>query len=188
MARSKGKSKRKAHQKKRKRYMKLREELQVAGEIATTPEGAIRDERVDPATQSEQRIPSLDRAAVTRGWAVPEHVKRQVIERLAEPFFEGLQTVEDKDGNQIIIPPDRYLLKENAKVLVAADRQQWERDAPEEAGKAAGANQAAVVDLKQLMEMAAEQRRRAAELSAVNLLPVETKPIDAEPSQNGTAK
>ena len=176
MARSPGKTKRKTRQKKRQQYMKLREDLQVAGEIATTPEGAIRDERVDPSTQSEQRIDSLDRAAITKGWAVPEHIKRKVVERLAEPFFEEPQTVTDKDGNLISIPPDRYLLKENAKALIAADRQQWERDEPEKAGKAAGAAQQQVVDLGALLRAAAEQRARDA---MPNMLP----PME---SQDGT--
>lgn len=114
-------------QKLKKNYAKMREEAQLTGVIPTVPEGAVRDERVDPRAQSEQKIPSLDRQAVVKGWSVPEETKRMVVERLAEPFFEV-------DPDKI----DRYLLKENAKVLVLADQRQYERDNPEEAGKAKG--------------------------------------------------
>lgn len=108
------------------------------GVLPTTPEGALRDERVDPSTQEDQRIDQLDRDAIRKGWSVPEHAKAKVIERLLEPFWEEPVTVEDRDGNPVTIPPDRHLLKENAKVLVMADKSQWERDHPKEAGQARG--------------------------------------------------
>lgn len=69
---------------------------------------------------------------------MPEHVKAKVIERLAEPFFEEPVVVQDREGNDVTIPPDRYLMGMNARVLVAADKEQYERDNPEAAGKAKG--------------------------------------------------
>lgn len=105
--------------------MEVREEAQLQGIIQVSPEGAVRNERVDPLTQSTQEIPSLDRAAVVRGWAVPEEKKQLVVAKLLEPFSSE--------------EADPYLLKENAKVLVQADQRQYERDHPEEAGKARGA-------------------------------------------------
>ena len=129
---------RKAMQRKVERFMKDREDLMLAGRIAIIPEGAVRDERVDPRSQEEQRTDSLDRQAILKGWAVSEEGKRKVIERLLEPFYEEPVTMEDKDGNPVVIPPDRQLLKENAKVLVIADKNQWERDHPKEAGQARG--------------------------------------------------
>lgn len=135
-------AKRNRKQKVKARYSKAREEAQLSGVIETIPEGAVRDERVNPASQGEQALPALDRRAVREdgvgGWSVPERVKRVVIERLAEPFFEEGRTVVDKEGRQVTLPPDRNLLKENAKVLVLADQRQYERDQPELAGKAKG--------------------------------------------------
>src|SRR5678815_336764 len=85
-----GGKKRKAKQSTKERYAKAREQAQIEGVIATTPEGAVRDERVDPATQDERRFPGLDRLAIrnSAGWGVPQHVKRRVVEKAAEVLFE----------------------------------------------------------------------------------------------------
>lgn len=133
-ATSKGRNKR---SKVKRKYSKTREDAQLCGVIPTTPEGAVRDERVDPATQEEQDIPDIDRMAMSQGWSVPERAKRQVVNKLLEPFYE-VNTVIDPTGREVVVPPDRNLLKENAKVLLAADKNQWERDNPTEAGKARG--------------------------------------------------
>lgn len=126
-------------QKVKARYSKAREEAQICGVIPTLPEGAVRRERVDPLSQEEQKFPALDRAiAAGKGWQVGEEIARQVIKRLAESFFEGPRKLVTREGVEIEVPPDRYLLKENAKVLLIADQRQWERDNPEEAGKARG--------------------------------------------------
>ena len=138
MAKHKSTPKRHIKQKKKGRYQRLREDLQIDQVIPVSPEGAVRSEAVNPALQGEQKIPSLDRDVIRKGWEVPDEVKKKVIERLAEPFFEDKRVVVDREGNAIELPPDRYLLKENAKVLVAADQRQYERDHPEEAGKAKG--------------------------------------------------
>lgn len=134
--------KRNRKQKVKARYSKSREEAQLAGVLPTTPEGAVRSERVDPASQGEQSIPALDRAAIRNGWEVPDAVKAKVIERLAEPFFfEPVVVVRSTDDRGDVVKRvevDRYLLKENAKVLLLADQRQYERDHPEEAGKARG--------------------------------------------------
>lgn len=127
-------------QKLKAQYAKVREDAQLYGVIDTTPEGAVRPEQVNPDSQGSQSLPALDRVAITKGWEVPEHVKTKVIERLAEPFFEEGRQVLTKDGQAITLPPDRNLLKENAKVLVLADQRQYERDNPEAAGKAKGAS------------------------------------------------
>src|SRR5262245_24178721 len=71
-------------QKARKQYSKAREKAQLLDIIPTVPDGAIRDERVDPSTQSKQLIPSLDQKAVRNGWAVPEHEQPQLVDRLVQ--------------------------------------------------------------------------------------------------------
>lgn len=129
-------AKRRSKQTLKQKYAKTREDAQLAGIVATSPEGAVRDERVDPKKQSEQRFPTLERVAITQGWAVTEEAKRKIIERLVEPFFEVPQkiTVKDSKGDdqEITVPVDRHLLKENAKTLIMADRFQHEVDHPDD--------------------------------------------------------
>lgn len=120
------------------RYAHAREDAQLAGLIPTTPEEALKSERVDPALQGEQQLPGLVRQALREDWSVPDAAKPRIVGALLEPFFGG-DVVLDKDGNQIVVAPDRNLLKENAKVLGTLDQRQWERDHPVEAGKAKGA-------------------------------------------------
>lgn len=136
---SAGKKRRKTYQRGKLRYAKKREDAQLSGEEAITPAGAVRDEVVDPRSQDEQRFPGLDRLAIRNdgnGWAVPESVRRKVIEKNAEVLFE--RRVIYKDGLEIELPPDRKTIIEASKVLLTADQRQYERDNPEEAGKAKG--------------------------------------------------
>ena len=145
----------------RDRYARAREDAQLTGLIATTPEGALRPERVSPSAQGTQSLPALDRQAIRNGWEVPANLKPVVVDRLLEPFLTQ-ETRVDEEGREVAVPPDRYLLKENAKALLQADQRQWERDHPEEAGKAAGAGTTQVNligDLAELLKRAEEQRR-----------------------------
>lgn len=182
--------KRNQAKKARVRYSKKREDAQLSGAIPTTPEGAVRDERVDPRSQGEQKIPSLDRRAIKESWEVPPAVKAKVIERLAEPFFEQ-DVIIDKDGNAVPVPPDRRLLTENAKVLLMADQRQWERDNPETAGKARGGGtinnnqQVAVVDWSKMSAPPQRQDPIEARLAEVESLPPKEDRRVQEPSANG---
>jgi hypothetical protein len=137
---------RNAKQRLKDRYAHAREDAQLAGLIPTEPAEALKPERVDPHTQGEQSLPSLDRAAIRNGWAVPDHLKPVLVDRLIEPFVEEPQVVITKDGTPVTIPPDRHLLKENFKALSIADRMQWERDNPEAAGKAKGSTEVNVTN------------------------------------------
>lgn len=134
-------SRRAQKQKVKERYARAREDAQLLELIPTVPEGALKEERVDPSSQDEQRIPELDRKAIMRGWAVPDDEKELVINRLLEPFHEEKRRVITKDGSVVEVDQDRDLLQKNAKVLIAADKHQYERDNPEEAGKARGSAQ-----------------------------------------------
>ena len=51
---------------------------------------------------------------------------------------EPPQVVEDRDGNPVTLPVDRYLLTQNFKALQAAHKMQHEIDHPREAGLAKG--------------------------------------------------
>ena len=131
VAGSKGKRKAKPTGKRRNRkqkvketYAKAREDAQLADVIPTTPEGAVRDERVDPRTQTTPPMPGLVALAVRGGWATPEDKKQAMVDELVG----------------IVNNPEMP-----AKVKVAAfsalrmaDQHQWERDHPEDAGRAKG--------------------------------------------------
>ena len=110
---------RRLHRHKR-RYMELREELQLAGVIPTEPDGAIRDERVDPADQTAQALPALVAEAVRRGWAVPEEAKPRHVDELSGI----LEDVEESSKNKIAA----------FNALRLADKDQYERDHPEADG------------------------------------------------------
>lgn len=125
------------------RYAHAREDAQLSGLIPTTPEEALKSERVDPSTQDEQRFPGLDRLAIAadgKGWSVPEHVKRKVVEVNAEVLFEKRVVYNDR-GEAVEVPPNRFEQQRASKVLLLADQKQYERDNPEEAGKARGGAQ-----------------------------------------------
>lgn len=121
------------------------DDAQRLGLVPTVPEVVPGlDKAVDPKSQEEQKIPSLDRQAIKKGWSVPEDKKPLVIQRLLEPFDDA-----EADG---------WLLKENAKVLISADQRQWERDNPEEAGRSKGGLGINLVgDLAVLLRRAEEQ-------------------------------
>lgn len=147
-------------------YAKAREDAQLAGVIPTTPEGAVRSERVDPATQDEQRFPGLDRAAIRgegKGWEVPDHVKKKVIEVNAEALFEKRVMVDPITKIEVEVP-NRKAQMEASKVLLLADEMQYKRDEPERAGKAAGGvtvnNQVAVFNASELYKAALAEVER----------------------------
>jgi hypothetical protein len=103
-------------------YAKLREHCQLAGIIETTPECAVRNE-VAPVAP-DPPLPDLVRKAIKDNWATPDSAKAKIIAELLAPFYaEGT---------------DPELLVRLARTLLLADRTQWERDHPEEAGKARG--------------------------------------------------
>jgi hypothetical protein len=138
-----GKRRRAQQQKVRKRYAKAREDAQLLDVIPTTPEGALKPEAVDPASQSGQGFPALIITALKNGWAVPDEAKPRLVASLMEPFFTR-DVVTDKDGNQIVLPPNRPLLVRSFNALVMADKVQWERDNPKLAGKAKGGSNVSV--------------------------------------------
>lgn len=116
------------HRKKKikKRYSAAREEAQLAGVIPTTPDGAVHEERVSPSAQSEDSsiTAALVAQAIRNGWEVPKASREQFVDELTK----------------VINNPD-----ETAKAKIAAfnalrlaDKDQWERDHPAEAGRAKG--------------------------------------------------
>lgn len=108
---------RKQLQRRKKRYMELREELTLAGVIPTEPAGAIRDERVDPATQGGQALPALIGEAIRKGWAVPEEKKPGFVDEL------GAIIENPEESNKVKVAA--------FNALRMADKDQWERDHPE---------------------------------------------------------
>jgi len=116
-------------------YGRVREEAQLQGIIPTTPEGAAKPERVNPAVQSEQQFPRLVAEAVRNGWATPDEHKPKIVDALIEPFTKR-DVVTAPDGSTYELPPDRHLLKENAKVLATLDKLQYERDHPKDDAQA----------------------------------------------------
>lgn len=162
-----GKKKRKARQGVKERYAKAREDAQLAGVIPTAPEGAVRDEKVDPLTQGEQELVGIDRAAVNKGWAVPENEKQGVIGRLIQKVYD-----EESSAKEVAVC---------ASVVLRADQIQYERDHPDEAGKAKGGTKVDVTFnwdaiMKGLVEAPnvnapriIEDAARSVELSAVHV-------------------
>lgn len=111
-------------QKTKDRYAHAREDAQLEGLIPTTPEEALRPERVPPCAQSSQPLPELIAQAIRLGWATRDEVKPQLVEELVA----------------IILNPEMPAGKKIAafSALRQADQAQWERDHPEEAAKARG--------------------------------------------------
>ena len=109
---------RKQFQRKKMRYMELREELQLAGVIPTEPAGAIRNEQVDPAAQSGGECPALVGEAVRRGWAVPEARKPGLVD-------EMVKIIDDPEGSDKVKVAAFNALRQ-------ADQAQWERDHPQD--------------------------------------------------------
>lgn len=114
-------------QKVKARYAKAREDAQRYGLIEMTSEGAVRDERVDPATQGEQALPALDRLAVRRGWATPDEKKPQVVDRLIKVVLDPTSTPLEKIAS--------------FRALFTADQRQWERDNTDLANKVNGGSE-----------------------------------------------
>lgn len=153
---SKGKKKRKSKptsktrnrkQKVREKYSKAREDAQLAGIIPTTPEGAVRPERVDPASQRMAALPELVRQALKESWNTPDAAKPAIIASLLEPFYQD-DVVLDENGKQVRVKPSRAMLMALAKTLLQLDRFQWEKDHPEAAGKARGGGASASVNMQ----------------------------------------
>ena len=113
-----GRKKRKRRQRCEERYAKAREDAQLSRIIPTVPEGAVRDERVDPARQGCQQFPELVRQALREGWAVPDAAKSKVVAEVLAAFY-------DPDAD----PGLRVRL---ARLLLLLDQTQYERDHPEE--------------------------------------------------------
>jgi hypothetical protein len=105
---------RRKRQKLKARYSKAREDAQLHGPVETSPEGAVRDERVDPSSQSEQRFPTLVRRAINHGWATPDEKKPQLVDELVE-------LIEDPEAS-----PMAKIFAFNA--LLKGDQIQHERD------------------------------------------------------------
>lgn len=153
-------SRRNRRQKVKAQYAKAREEAQLLGVIPTTPQGAVRDEVAVPEPGSGAD-PGLVRQAVRRGWAVPEHKKPVIVDELVRAVeTEGL------DVNAKIAA---------ARTLRMVDRDQWERDNPDAAGKSKGSvtvtqgQQVVTADgvLKAVLAAApTDNQRRLAELEA----------------------
>jgi hypothetical protein len=122
------------------RYAKAREDAQLAGLIPTTPEGAVRGERVDPRLQSCQQLPQLIRQALREGWNVPDSAKPGIIAELLQPFYA-------QDG-----PQDYKLLIRLARLLLLLDQTQ---DHSEEAGKAKGGGSATMASVQANIQAAA---------------------------------
>lgn len=130
---------RRQRQRKYKRYMELRDELQTLGVIPVEPSGARKSEAVDPATQGEQAMPNLVAQAVRNGWAVPEHKKPDIVD-------EMLAVIDN--------PQETNKVKVAAfNALRMADKDQYERDHPEEAAKGKVGVKVAVVNNVQVSDV-----------------------------------
>lgn len=119
-----GRKLRKYRQRQRRLYQRIREDLQLRGEIPTMPEGALRPETVDPAVQTEQPLPRLTERAIRKGWAVPEDRKADLVDELVRMVTDD--EVSDKVRVQAF------------SALRQADRQQYEQDNPERVAKHKG--------------------------------------------------
>jgi hypothetical protein len=125
------------------RYAHAREDAQLAGLIPTEPEEALRDERVDPAGQSEPPLLGLVRLAVRDNWATPDEKKPVIVDKIV-----ALVEADDTEDHTRIAA---------ARTLLQMDRDQWERDHSELAGKVRGGvqvtNQQQVITGDQLIAM-----------------------------------
>lgn len=107
-------SRRMQRQNLKQRFMKLREDAQLAGLIHTEPEGAVRDER-SPAQ------PKLVERALREGWAVPEEIKPELVQELVAV----VQDEEAADKTKVAA----------FRALLAADQAQHDRDNPQKTAK-----------------------------------------------------
>ena len=178
---------RKKKQHLRAKYSAIREEAQLAGVIPTIPEGGIRNEVVDPKTQSEQVFPSLVGGAIRKGWAVPEEKKPKLVDEMIDIVEDTEATTKEK------------VAAFNA--LRLADQQQYERDHPEEIAKKGGtssvsvqANVQAVTVIREMIESG--QIGHIEDIIATNKTPkplsppttVESTPVEIKDSNEETPK
>ena len=120
-------------QRARDRYAHAREDAQLLGLIPTRPEEALRNERVDPSSQSESSDHlSLVAIAARSGWATPDEVKPRVVDNLSKiAVGEGGETLIGRDGEAINTGPSLKTQVYAAKVLTEIDEIQYQRDNPE---------------------------------------------------------
>jgi hypothetical protein len=112
----------------------------------------VRNEVVDPATQEEQRTDRIDRRGVNEEWDIPPRLKKKVVQNLEILLDHAVDEGLVRDGAL------------TANTMLKIDQARYERDHPREAGLAKGGTtvsqqQAAVVDLKDLLDRVAAQRR-----------------------------
>ena len=117
-------SRRAEKQQVRDRLAHAQDDAQRLGVIRTLPEEALKPARVDPSSQSEQPLPGLIGQAIRKGWATPDDRKPRLVDELTN-------IVQDEEA-----PPVVKVMAFNA--LRAGDKDQWERDHPEESGKSKG--------------------------------------------------
>ncbi len=125
---------RRKRQKTKDRYAHAREDAQLEGLIPTTPEEALKPERVPPSAQGEQAMPDLIARAIRSGWKVPEGLKPELVDEMVRVIMDPYAKPKDKIGA--------------FRALQQADRSQWEQENPAEAGKANGAAQPIAVSLQ----------------------------------------
>src|SRR5262245_51536987 len=104
-------------QKLRRRYARLREDLQLSGDLETVPQGAVRPAVVDPASQGDggsALLPGLVARALREGWDVPDDAKPGVVDELSA-------VIDDPET-----PASAKVAAFDA--LRRADQAQWERD------------------------------------------------------------
>lgn len=119
-----GKKRRHQRQKLKDRYAHAREDAQLAGLIPTTPEEALKPERVPPSSQSSTPMPELIAQAIRKGWAVDEDMKPHLVQELVDILMSGDTDVKHKIAA--------------FQALRMADRDQHERDNPEKDKGGAG--------------------------------------------------
>lgn len=128
-------SKRRAQRQKiKERYAKAREDAQLAGLISTTPEEALKPERVDPSTQSSQPLSELVAQAIKKGWAVEDGMKPHLIQEMVDIVMD------------VNMPAKAKITAFNA--LRMADQSQWDRDHPEVKPTAKGATGAIAISVQ----------------------------------------
>ena len=108
----------------RNHYAKIREDVQLHGIIETTPEGAVRRERVEAEPPPLASLPGLVMDAVRNDWDTPPAERVKAVDDL-------LKILHDES-----LDPGRRIQAFNA--LRHADRDVWERLNPELAGKVKG--------------------------------------------------
>src|SRR5262245_31307866 len=149
-------------QKLKRQYARFREEAQLHGIIPISPEGAMRREVVDPATQEKQEFPALDRKAVNEDWDVPGWMKPRVVDGL----YSALERAVDEGKCKAAVM--------NSNTLLKIDQMQYERDHPKEAGQGKGVASVSViqqVDIADLLRRAEAQRYIKHELSLASVAP-----------------